>query len=300
MENFMIVITYLAIGMALRRIPQFPKETGTTLNLFVIYVALPALVLLQIPHLTFTRELMVPAVMPWAMVALSGGAVILAARLAQWERQVTGCLLLLVPLGNTSFLGVPMVRAFFGENAVSYALFYDQLGSFPALATYGSLIIAIYGGEKPTVPGVLQKIATFPPFIAFVIAVALKSLPYPPLVTKILGSLAATLVPVVMIAVGFQLELRLNRELASPLCVGLCIKLIVAPATAFLFCRAIGLEGLATRVSIFESGMPPMISAGALAILANLSPPLTAALVGMGIVASFLTLPLLHQLLLSL
>ncbi len=52
------------------------------------------------------------------------------------------------------------------------------------------------------------------------------------------------------------------------------------------------------QVSIFEAGMPPMVSAGVLAILANLSPALTAALVGIGIVLSFATLPILYQMLL--
>jgi hypothetical protein len=40
-----------------------------------------------------------------------------------------------------------------------------------------------------------------------------------------------------------------------------------------------------------------MVSAGALAILAGLSPALTAALVGLGIILSFVTLPILFYLL---
>jgi len=109
--------------------------------------------------------------------------------------------------------------------------------------------------------------------------------------------LAATLVPLVMIAVGFQLTLRLGREVTSQLCLGLSIKLIAAPLAALFLCKMAGLEGEAVRVSIFEAGMPPMVSAGALAILADLSPALTAALVGIGIVLSFATLPILYQML---
>ncbi|MBE9521449.1 MAG: AEC family transporter, partial [Proteobacteria bacterium] len=87
-------------------------------------------------------------------------------------------------------------------------------------------------------------------------------------------------------------------EVTSQLCFGLSIKLIAAPVAALLFCKIAGLEGEAVQVSIFEAGMPPMVSAGALAILANLSPALTAALVGIGIVLSFATLPILYQMLL--
>ena len=192
-----------------------------------------------------------------------------------------------------------MVKAFFGENAIPYALLYDQLGSFLALATYGSLILALYGtgNDKPTVTTVIKKVISFPPFIALILAFILRAFTYPPIAVSLLKMLASTLVPLVMIAVGYQLTLRLSRDVTSQLSIGLLIKLIVAPVAALLFCKVLGLEGEAVQVSIFEAGMPPMVSAGALAILANLSPALTATLVGIGIVLSFVTLPLLYQLL---
>lgn len=300
MESFIITIAYLLTGMTLKRIPDFPDETGKVLNLFVIYISLPALVFLKIPELTFSKDLLVPAIMPWGMLLISCGLILFFTRLLQWDRATTGCLLLLIPLGNTSFLGIPMVKAFFGEDAIPYALLYDQLGSFLALATYGSLILALYGtsGNKPTVDGVVKKVISFPPLIALILAFILKSFPYPPIAVNLLKMLAATLVPLVMIAVGFQLKLRLSREVTSQLCFGLTIKLIAAPVVALLICNLTGLEGKAVQVSIFEAGMPPMVSAGALAILANLSPALTAALVGIGIILSFVTLPVLYQMIL--
>lgn len=299
MENFIIVTAYLIIGKTLRLVPKFPSETGNILNLFVIYVSLPALVLLNVPELTFSTELMVPILMPWVMLVLSALIVLAISKTLKWSREISGCLLLLVPLGNTSFLGIPMVNAFFGEKGIPYAVLYDNLGSFLALATYGSFVLACYnGGEsRPRVKEIFRKIITFPPFIALVLGVMLKPFSYPGIIYPILQALASTLVPVVMIAVGFQLTLRLSREVTAPLCCGLAVKLVVAPLVALLLCTVLGLTGEPVRVSIFEAGMPPMVSAGALAIMANLSPPLTAALVGLGIVASFGTLPLLYLLL---
>ena len=286
--------------MSVKRIPVFPDETGNVLNLFVIYISLPALVLLKIPELVFSKNLLVPAFMPWVMLLFSCALILILSRLLKWARATTGCLLLLIPLGNTSFLGIPMVKAFFGDNAIPYALLYDQLGSFLALATYGSLILALYGtgDSKPTLVNVVKKIISFPPFIALVLAFILKTFSYPPIAVSLLKILASTLVPLVMIAVGFQLTLRLNRKVTSQLCIGLSIKLIAAPMAALFLCKIAGLEGEAVQVSIFEAGMPPMVSAGALAILANLSPALTAALVGIGIILSFATLPMLYQMLL--
>ena len=299
MENFFVTTTCLLIGIIIRRIPKFPPETGNVLNLFVIYISLPALILLKIPDLPFNKDILFPAIMPWGMLLFSAALILILSKLLKWNKNTTGCLLLLIPLGNTSFLGVPMVEAFFGPKAVSYAVLYDQLGSFIALATYGSIIIAIYGkGEsKPTLKSVFIKIFTFPPFIALIFAFLLRAISYPAIALNILKLLSSTLIPVVMIAVGFQLTLSLNREKISQLSIGLLIKLIIAPLTALLFCTILGFDGVVVNVSIFESAMPPMVSAGALAILAGLSPKLTAALVGVGILLSFATLPLIFQLL---
>jgi predicted permease len=298
MDNFVIIVAFLLIGIALRRVPLFPDQTGNALNLVVIHVSLPALILLNVPRLDISSELLVPAIMPWAILVLSAGFVLFVSRLLAWTRETTGCLLLLVPLGNTSFLGIPMVRAFFGERGIPYALLYDQLGTFLALATYGSVVLALYGsGEgRPTLARVAKKVVTFPPLIALVVAFISKSLPNIPIADNLFSMLSSTLVPLVMIAVGFQLKLRLGREQAGLLAFGLTAKMVVAPLAALLVCGWAGLEGDAARVSVFEAGMPPMVSAGALAIMGNLSPSLTAALIAVGIVVSFVTLPILHQL----
>lgn len=298
MENFILIISYLLIGMGLKQVPRFPKETASVFNLYVIYVCLPALALLKIPELEFSSQLLVPILMPWVMLGLSALLIWRVAAWCQWDKSTTGALMLLVPMGNTSFLGIPMVRAFMGEAGVPYAVLYDQLGSFLALSTYGTFILAYYSGAGKVSPRQIAiRIATFPPFIALVVAgLVFTRVALPPVITTLLSSLASTLVPVVMIAVGFQLTLKLSPQVWKPLGFGLLVKLALAPLAALAICQVAGIHTLASRVSVFEAGMPPMISAGAVAIMAGLSPPLTAALVGIGIVMSFVSLPVLNSL----
>jgi len=296
MENFLATLLLLVFGMGLRRLRLVPDNAAQTLNLFVIYISLPALVLLKVPELQPSVELLVPFLMAWLMLAASAVLVLVLGRLLGFERQILGALLLVVPLGNTSFLGIPMVNAFFGSDGIPYAVLYDQLGSFLALASYGSLILAVYGsGERPTFGGILKKVLLFPAFIALVAAVLLRPVAWPPAIAAMLGVIAASLVPVVMVAVGLQLRLKLQEGTLVPLGVGLCLKLVAAPLLALLFCSLFGWQGFAARVSVFEAGMPPMVTAAALASLAGLAPEFTAAMVGYGILFSFTTLPLLFQ-----
>jgi predicted permease len=299
MNDFAVIAAFLVIGMALRRIRAVPGRTGSVLNQLVISVCIPAIVLLKIPRMAFSGAVLVPAITPWAMLTLSAAAVILLSKALRWDRPTTGCMLLMVPLGNTSFLGFPMVKAFFGDAAIPYALLYDQLGSFPMLGLYGTLIVSVYGsGEgRPSPAAIARKVLVFPPFLALLLAIALREVPYPPAVVGILTVLSSALVPLVMTALGFQLDLRMGKEQAGLIGLGLSIKMAAAPLAALAACRLLGLEGDAARVSVFEAGMPPMISAGALAIAGNLSPSLTAALVGVGFAMSFLTLPVLYWLL---
>jgi predicted permease len=297
--SFLLIMSYLLIGRGLKYAPEFSLNTGKTLNSFVIYVSFPALVMLKINELTFSTDLFIPLILPWAVLIVSALLVRVLAGTLKWSRTVTGCLLLLIPLGNTSFFGFPMVETFFGSDALPYAVLYDQTGSFLGLVTYGTFILALFGSGETRISTkmIARKIIMFPPFLAGLIALLLHGTTYHPAMTRLLESLAVTLVPTVMIAVGYQISFRQARGYALPLSLGLILKLIIVPLLALLALRTMNLDGESVRVSVFEAGMPPMVTAGALALQADLAPELAAALVGCGIVASCATLPLLYSLL---
>jgi predicted permease len=83
----------------------------------------------------------------------------------------------------------------------------------------------------------------------------------------------------------------LPRDELKPLATGLLLKLAVMPALALLVVRAQGMGGDMARTTVLESAMPPMVTAGALAISHRLAPRLAAAMVGYGLLLSLLTLP---------
>ena len=98
-------------------------------------------------------------------------------------------------------------------------------------------------------------------------------------------------------AVGLQLKIRLPGRYVAPFCHGLLVKLILAPLLALAIINGFNLHNDAAVIAVFEAGMPPMVTGGALAIAAGLAPELAAALVGWGIVLSFVTLTGLYVLL---
>lgn len=297
MENFVFIGVFVLLGMLFRRLKAFPQDSAQVLNMFALYVSLPALILLKVPQIVFSREVVIAALMPWGMLLFSAVLVLLAARLWRWERPTVGVLLLVVPLGNTSFLGVPMIQAFFGAAGLPHLIIYDQLGTMMIMGTYGSLILALYGREgSMELSAVVRRMLLFPPTIALIIGLAARSWPYPEKLAQALQNVSITLVPVVMTAIGLQLRLRLPSRVLAPLGFGLGLKLLVAPLAALLVCRLAGLGGMVVDVSILEAAMPPMVTAGALAVVAGMEAELAVALVGIGIVLSFGSLPAMYWL----
>lgn len=297
MQNFIMIGTFISLGMLLRRLKALPENTPFVLNMIAIYVCMPALILINAPRIEFSREAVVAAVIPWALLALSVGLVLLGARLWKWSRPVVGVLLLVVPLGNTSFLGVPIIRAFYGAAGLPHLIIYDQIGTMIIFATYGSFILSLYGQDGPlSVRAVVRKMLLFPPSLALITGLALKSWHYPEGVSSLLQFVAMPLVPMVMTAIGLQLRLKLPRHLAVPIGVGLGIKMLAAPLAVLVACHLIDMKGMAASVSIMEAGMPPMVTAGALAAVAGMEAELAIALVGIGIICSFGSLPALYWL----
>lgn len=296
MANLSLIIFLLLFGMVLRHLPVFPKETPQALNQYVIHISLPALVLLNIPHLQFTIDLIGLVIIPWIMLLFSVAMIQLLSRTWGWSREITGCLMLTVPLGNTSFLGIPMIEAMFGSHAIPYGVLYDQMGSFLALSTYGAVVVSFYqtnASQKPTLSAISLRIFTFPAFIALITALVAGRFLQGPAIQVVLQRLADTLVPVVMVAVGFTLKPSLPRPFLQPLLTGLGIKMILAPLLALGLCLALNLKTLPAIIAIFEAGMPPMITAGAIAAASGLAVELAAAMVGLGILVSLVLLPLM-------
>lgn len=287
----LLVSLMFVSGSVLTRLGVFSPAGADVLNRFVVYVSLPALVLHVVPRLHWQDDLLLLVVVSWATLLLAAGAVLLLARIARLSRAVTGALLLCAPLGNTSFLGAPLIAAVRGADALQYALIYDQLGSFLALATYALFVIARFsGGEPPALATMLGRVATFPPFVALLLALLVP--PLPEALDAALARIGDTLSPLALFAAGMRLNLRLPSERAA-LGAGLALKMLLVPACAFLIVRVWGEHGLIGDVAVLEASMPPMLSAAALASMAGLAPELCAALAGYGIVIALAFTPLL-------
>ena len=290
MENFFLIFLTIFIGYCFNKFNIFPSESAAILNKFVIFISLPALILLQIPKLTLSFDVLIPIIISWSVIIASALIIYFVSKLLNFSKEITGALMLVAVLTNSSFFGIPVIEAFYGEDALPYIMVYDQLGTFLALATYGTFIAAYYSAKsKITISMIAYKILTFPPFIALILSLFLMEVTFSSIVNSILTSLSATVVPIALIAVGLQLQFKLPKNDLQPLSIALLIKLIIAPIMALFICAIFSWDNLASKVSVLEAAMAPMITAGAMASAAGLAPRLSSAIIGYGAIISFVT-----------
>jgi predicted permease len=109
----------------------------------------------------------------------------------------------------------------------------------------------------------------------------------------VLRRLGDTLAPLALVSVGLQLRLDKLAGIKVPLSIGIAFKRLVGPALVMLvYVGLLRATGHVVQITLFESAMGPMIGASIVAIQHRLNPPLITLLVGIGITASFLSLPL--------
>jgi len=293
MSALLLLFVCLVLGALVARFAKPPVGMVAGINWWVINVALPALVLELIPKLTFDPQLWFPVATMW--ITFVGAWLLfgwLGPRLG-WSRQRTGALILVCGLGNTSFMGYPLMQALHGQQGLTLAVVADQLGCFPILASLGIVVASLYAGRKPEPAVIMRRILGFPTFHALWLGVVIGLLGgWPPMLNEVFAPLGATLTPLALFSVGLQFMFHPGQRQFAAVSLGLGWKLALAPLLGWGVGVAAGVDGLVLTVGVLQAAMAPMVSAAILADEYDLDPTLANSVLGAGIVLSLLTVPL--------
>jgi predicted permease len=289
-QNIILLLLCLFIGIGLRRSGRMPDNAHTTLNVFIIYVAFPALILTQLHNLRLQATLFLSVLMPWLTFVVGACLFWVIGRYLGLPPTTTGALMLTGGLGNTSFIGLPMIEALYGKSGMATGILIDTFGTYLVLSTLGITVACIYSSGTASLSTVVARVTTFPPLIAVVFAIALMNVPYPDWLGNVLTRLGGTLAPLALVSVGLQLRLNAWQGNRANLAMGLSYKLLAAPALLIVF--YVGLLGFGdgnTRVTVLEAAMGPQIGGAIVASQYGLNPPLVALMVGAGTLLAFMT-----------
>jgi predicted permease len=114
-------------------------------------------------------------------------------------------------------------------------------------------------------------------------------------VTDALGELGRLVAPAAMLALGLRFRVELAGHVRRPALWCLGTKMLLLPALVLSVAVLAGVtHDIAWRASVLEAGMPPMVTAGVVAVQAGLDEELSSFVVGAGLLLAAATLPLLR------
>lgn len=289
MNSFLLIGLCIAAGLLLKHFRLVPGNTYKWINLWIIYAALPAVSFKYLPYLQWSEDMILPLITP--VLIFSGGLIYteLYTRFNPVDRLSKGGLRLVAGLGNTSFVGFPLILAYFGEQYLSTGVICDQM-TFLLLSSAG-LIVAVkaQGSGKIQAGKMALKIISFPPFLGCVFALTLPRLIDVTPAAPVFSALAASIGPLALFSIGLQLTFKGLKTEWKPVSAVLLYKLLIAPTLILFIVLIFGLRGAVPTVSVFEAAMPVQLSAGILASQYNLNPVRSNTIIGISILLSFVT-----------
>jgi hypothetical protein len=265
-----------------------PENTHQGVNVFVLYLSLPAMALYYVPKIHFSWQVLLPLSLGLMILLGALAFFTLCQKLLKYNRSVLGALVLSCGFGNISFLGYPLVEAYYGKEGLKTAVLIDQ-GTFFVLALLGIPLAVFFAGGQNSAKLVLRKLLLFPSFGAFLIGLllAIFGRDFPESMQLALKRFADTLTPLALFSVGWQMQFKNLQIKWQYYSLGFFYKLFLAP---FVLYVALGNDfTLSEKVVVLQSAMPPMITSSLIAAEQGLEPPLTNFLVPVGILISLIS-----------
>ncbi len=287
MSNFILIGVCFLAGFVLRKSGILAKGSHHGINVWIIYVALPAATLKYLPDIAWSSDLVIPLITP--LVCWFGAWLLteLISKRFHFDRKTKAAFWIVTGLGNTSFIGFPLISAYYGEKYLSIAAVTDQM-SFFVLAVFASIIaMRASGSAKADFRTISLKLLKFPPFLVIISALILPHFISLEPLNPLVSTLALTLSPLALFSVGLQFELGKMRDVIKPILAASLYKLILSPL--IILGLAFHTGEMQAKISVFEASMGTMISAGILNDQFGLNPRLSNLIVFMTILLSFIT-----------
>ncbi len=258
---------------------------------FIIYFSLPGIVFSKIYPLELDGTILGLIVMFICFILFNLGLAYYIGRAMKLDKLSLATFMIMATFGNTSFIGLSYIDAFYGQDYIVYGIIYDIFGSFFLLVTLGMVIINWGTGKANDTKSIMKSLLLFPPSIMFFITMLSKNFEVPNFLLLTAESLGATLVPLAMVAIGMKLELRNIFVKLHIVSMAMFIKMVIVPIIIlFGFQLFYGIDETWIKVTIIEVAMPPMTMATVLAIKGGLDEKIAINSLVLGVLLSLFTI----------
>lgn len=284
-------------GLLFCRLGLVRREASRDLNQLVLNLCLPPLIFLALHTAQLEGTYAVMPLLAWGTILAGLGLAWMLGRILKLPGKKTMAVSLLMAFGNTTFLGYPLVSAFYGPSHMPPAILFDQLGTWVAINTVGLLLVGRAAGTALQPADMLRKLLSFPPFWALLLGLAWHDTALLPWLESLLRRIADLTIPLIMFSLGLSLRLARWRQDWQLVLLATLVKLGLIPLALLGATKLFGISPLLQQASVFQAAMPSMFYSLSLAILFGLEIELVVSGIMASTMLSLATLPLWHAIL---
>jgi len=289
--SFLIIIL---LGFILKRIKFFTEKDGELLKKIIFNISLPALIFISLTSSKFEGKFFLLFIMvPLAMI-IQFFLLFITGLLLTKDKKMRASIILSGVMGNTAFLGYPLIEHVLGNTFLPYGILFDQINFYFFLIFLLPVLAHIGGGDR----GEIKKFFISPPFFAFIIGLILRNFTIPSLIMEPLILLKYTISPLVMLYLGINLELNIKPKEIKYLLPVSVFKLLIFPFIILLVSSVLRLESFILKPSLLQGMMPTMMASTIFGAEIGLDKKLLTKGVTLTTLLSPLTLTLLSNILL--
>lgn len=212
--------------------------------------------------------------------------------LSSWSQPTKGSFLLSSMVGNTGYLGFPVILSLVGEKYFGWAIFYDILGTTIGAYGLGVLLAARFGLQSQSPWKLVQAVLVTPALWSLGFGLAFRQIPLSELTQRGLQGFAWSAIALSLSLIGMRLsQLKSARNLKRA-SVSLGIKMLLVPLVLGIGLFFLGITGPPQLVIVLQAAMPPAFATLVLAEVYDLDRDLTVTALAVGSTCLLLTLPL--------
>jgi len=296
---YLPLVGWIGLGVILGR--SLPRAVPLQLGKFLFWIGVPFSIVAFLRQADLSAALWAAPTAAWAAILLGAGFgwIWLKSQSPQLSPAAQGSFLLGAMVGNTGYLGYPIVLALVGTSYFGWAVFYDTLGS--ALGSYGLGVVlaAYFGGDKAkSLTGSLSltqlglALVRNPALWSFGLGLGLKNLTLPNVLEQSLARAAWGVVALSLLLLGMRLSQVSSWQSLKQASVGLCIKMVIVPLILGYSLPYLGIHGLPRLTIVLQAAMPPAFATLVIAEAYSLERQLTVTMLAAGSLLLLALLPI--------
>jgi hypothetical protein len=280
-----------------RRYRQVPLALGK----FLFWVGVPISIIGFTRQADLSGNLYLAPLVAWVAIFLG----LFCSRLwinwrgLAWSRPTQGSFSLASMLGNTGYIGYPVVLLLpqLGLDMFGWALFYDALGTLLGSYGFGAVLASEFSagrssGRTSQWRNRLRQVLRNPIIWAFGLGLLLKLVALPRWLDQGLYRVAWFVVMLSLVLIGMRIQQLESWRHLPPALVAVSIKMLILPLTVGFGLTLLGVEGATRLVLILQAGMPCAFSNLVLAEAYDLDRELSVTCVALSSGILLLTLPI--------